>query len=247
MKFSAVLAKAQGAVGNIEQPPGSNRTWMCAEMDRLWWLGFSRQGISWCGTAMDWLLFGMLPSSMFSVQYGAQTLHRLGLWSPTPQPGALCIQTYLPSRIPSHIGWVAEVVGGGRVITYEGNTTEDGKPGSQDNGGGFWRKSRGPASILGYGLLAYDKEDADMTPTVIPAAATPDAQGRWPFYILTDSSGHWQVVGKNGAKINWPTGTISDAVDLPSGLVAPPTGMVEHAGFVVVVAEDGGTFSYPMA
>lgn len=243
MKFSEVLATAQSVVGPIEQPPFSNRTWMARETDKRWWLGFSRDGQKWCGTAMDWLLQPILPCSMFSVQYGAQQLHRLGLWTTTPTPGALCIQTYELSRVPSHIGWVWKVLANGNVITYEGNTTE-GLAGPQDDGGGFYQRERSTSSILGYGRLLYDSEDEAMTPTVIPAAAHADAQGRFPFYMLTNRSGHWQVVGENGAQIDW--GGVHPIVDLPTGMVAPPTGMAEHEGFVVVVAEDGGTFSYPM-
>lgn len=85
----------------------------------------------------------------------------------------------------------------------------------------------------------------DMLPCVIPVNATADSLGRFDFYRLVDKgSGHWAVRGYNGAKIR-DAGGLLDEVALPA-LNAPPVGMAEHAGFVVVVAEDGGTFAYEM-
>lgn len=87
----------------------------------------------------------------------------------------------------------------------------------------------------------------DMLPCVIPVTATPDSTGRFDFYRLIDKgSGRWTVKGYNGAKIV-DAGGILDEVALPYPLQAPPVGMAEHGGYVIVVAEDGGTFAYQMA
>lgn len=91
-------------------------------------------------------------------------------------------------------------------------------------------------------------EDDDMMPCVIPAAAEPDGDGRFPFYRLDRVGTSWRVRGYNGAAFQPGPGSVSPTeVALPAGLVAPPVGMAEHARFIVVVAEDGGTFAYAMS
>lgn len=102
-------------------------------------------------------------------------------------------------------------------------------------------------ALLGVGAAGNPPAmEDDMLPCVIPSSATPDTSGRFDFYRLTDKGGgRWTVKGYNGAKIRDVGGDL-DEVALPFPLQAPPVGMAEHQGFVVVVAEDGGTFAYQM-
>jgi hypothetical protein len=78
-----------------------------------------------------------------------------GQWSSTPTVGALVFYDW-PDRLGriQHVG-IVEAVGPNSITTIEANTSS-GVAGSQDNGGGVWRRTRSRnASIVGYGLPSY--------------------------------------------------------------------------------------------
>lgn len=86
----------------------------------------------------------------------ANWFRQRGQWSDTPTVGALVFYDW-PSdsrnRI-QHVG-IVESIGPNTIQTIEANTSS-GVAGSQDNGGGVWRRTRPRnGSIVGYGLPAY--------------------------------------------------------------------------------------------
>jgi peptidoglycan hydrolase-like protein with peptidoglycan-binding domain len=73
-----------------------------------------------------------------------------------------------------HVGWILKDNGDGTCITIEGNTTADGKKGSQSNGGECVKKVRAygpnkkglPVFIAGYGKVDYPDAEAVSVKTL---------------------------------------------------------------------------------
>lgn len=153
------IVKAESYLGVVENPPRSNRTTLQAECDRVWWLGFSRQGIAWCGTAVDlWVGRDLLPGSCFSTPNGAAAFKRIGAFDGNAEVGAVCFMTFLSNRGISHVGLVEGVNADGSVVNIEGNTSING---SQDNGGAVLHRHRYRNSIVGFGHVNYAQEDEE--------------------------------------------------------------------------------------
>ena len=146
------LEIARGELGNTENPAGSNRTKYGA------WYGWNGQ--PWCMMFVQWCF----------AQAGRPLPHRtascgdLLSWYRKYQPE--CIVTApRPRDIVIYTFWhtgILESAAASAVTAIEGNTSP-GEAGSQDNGGGVYRRTRSKALVKAY-IRPFDKyeEDDDM-------------------------------------------------------------------------------------
>lgn len=162
-----LLTVATGELGYTESPPDSNRTKYWAA-ERPGW-----QGSAWCGAFVQWCLrkAGMpLPlDNPYFVPYVEIWAKANGKWHDKPQPGDLVIFG-IPGayHTAQHIGILEKVREDGFLQVIEGNASP-GISGSQNNGGGVYRRLRGPGWIRGFVRLDYD------APARPPASTTPGA------------------------------------------------------------------------
>ncbi len=146
-----VLNIACGQLGVTESPAGSNRTKYGK------WMGLDGQ--PWCMSFVQWCFH----------QAGTPLPHRTGSCSALlnwyqknrpecvvkdPQPGDIAIFTF------GHTGIVERALPGS-VMCIEGNTSH-GQSGSQDNGGGVYRRQRNLALVRAF-IRPFPKKEDIMT------------------------------------------------------------------------------------
>jgi peptidoglycan hydrolase-like protein with peptidoglycan-binding domain len=132
--------------------------------------------LPWCGSFVNWsaMTAGIkIPNTVYTPA-GVQGFKNLKQWVPVkgnkPQAGWVVFFDFPGGRDIDHVGWILKDNGDGTCITIEGNTTADGKKGSQSNGGECVKKLRAyatnkkglPVFIAGYGSVNYP--DADVVP-----------------------------------------------------------------------------------
>ena len=162
-----VLNIACGQLGVTESPAGSNRTKYGK------WMGLDGQ--PWCMSFVQWCFH----------QAGTPLPHKTGSCSALlnwyqknrpecvvkdPQPGDIAIFTF------GHTGIVERALPGS-VMCIEGNTSH-GQSGSQDNGGGVYRRQRNLALVRAF-IRPFPKKEDIMTGKEIYDALT-DYLGRQP-------------------------------------------------------------------
>ena len=98
--------------------------------------------LPWCGSFVMWCANEAGYKSMPNVVYtpaGVAGFQGKGLWSNAatakPMPGDIIFFDFPGGDKTDHVGVVIKDNGDGTVTTIEGNTTADGKAGSQSNGG----------------------------------------------------------------------------------------------------------------
>jgi hypothetical protein len=148
-----ILAEATKELGYTEATPGSNRTKFAAEAAHA-------NGQPWCATfvvAMARRVGVKLPSESAytpTMANAFKPLQRL------PQVGDLAFFNFPgdgKNRI-QHVGIVESVdFLRAQVTCIEGNTSA-GTTGSQDNGGGVYRRTRPFSHVVGFGRPSYPKE-----------------------------------------------------------------------------------------
>lgn len=135
--------------------------------------------LPWCGSFVNWSAnqAGVKVPNTVYTPAGVAAFKKMGKWLPVkgnkPKPGYVVYFDFPGGRDIDHVGWVLKDNGDGTCICIEGNTSADGKKGSQSNGGECARKLRAygpnkkglPVFIAGYGVVDYP--DADS-----PAAST---------------------------------------------------------------------------
>ena len=146
-----VLNNACGQLGVTESPAGSNRTKYGK------WMGLDGQ--PWCMSFVQWCFH----------QAGTPLPHKTGSCSALlnwykanrpecvvkdPQPGDIAIFTF------GHTGIVERALPGS-VMCIEGNTSP-GQSGSQDNGGGVYRRQRNLALVRAF-IRPFPKKEDIMT------------------------------------------------------------------------------------
>lgn len=147
---------ARGDVGYRESPPGSNRTKFAEMAGHL-------NGQPWCAT---WVVsvarraHVQLPSESAYTPSMANAFRAAGLWDRTPHPNDIAFFDFPDSttRI-QHVG-IVESSSDHYVTCIEGNTSQ-GTTGSQDNGGGVYRRTRPLAQVVGFGHLTPQHDDVD--------------------------------------------------------------------------------------
>ena len=141
------LDAARGELGNTESPAGSNRT----KYGR--WMGLDGQ--PWCMSFVQWCYAQAGHPLPFRTGSCSALLNWYKANHPecvvtTPQPGDVIIYNF------GHAG-IVESVSGGKITAIEGNTSP-GDSGSQDNGGGVFRRTRSMSLVRAY-IRPIKKED----------------------------------------------------------------------------------------
>ncbi len=130
-------------------------------------------GQFWCGYFVDWVAKQVnlkIPSCVYTPS-GVAGFQGKGLWwniaTKKPEYGDIVFFDFPGGEKVDHVGIVIEVKDDGTVITVEGNTTADGKTGSQSNGGEVAKKVRAykannkrklPVYIVGFGRPKWSKK-----------------------------------------------------------------------------------------
>ena len=134
----------------------------------------------WCGSFVMWCAneAGVKVPNTVYTPGGAAAFKKSGQWIDgdvaDPEPGDIAYFDFPSDGVDriSHVGIVIEDNGDGTVWCIEGNTTGDGKKGSQRNGGECCKKLRAfkknkkgvMISIVGFGRPKF-KGSTDSTPT----------------------------------------------------------------------------------
>jgi hypothetical protein len=163
---TAFLNAARSELGYTESPSGSNRTKFAAEAGHA-------NGQPWCATFLVAIArrVGLrLPSESAYTPAMANGFRSAGRWHSSPAPGDLAFFDFpgdSKARI-QHVG-IVESSTATTVTSIEGNTAP-GTAGSQDNGGGVWRRTRPRSHVVGYGRPDFTVQEDDMAITDIEKA-----------------------------------------------------------------------------
>ena len=155
-----LLEVAKSQIGYIEGPKDN-------ETKYGKWSGANFQ--PWCGSYVNWCAdqAGVkIPRTVYTPA-GAEAFKKKGQWIDAqladPEPGDIAYFNFPGVTGICHVGIVAVDNEDGTVICYEGNTTGDGRRGSQRNGGEAAKKLRAykknnkgvMVSIVGFGRPKY--------------------------------------------------------------------------------------------
>lgn len=154
------LRVAAAEIGTVESPAGSN----CQKYSSA----LGRPCEPWCADFQVWVArtAGVkLPSESAYTPTMAQGFKSLARWYTSPIPGDLAFFNF-GSGIIRHVG-IVESVSPSAVVTIEGNTSS-GDAGSQDNGGGVYRRTRGRSLIVGFGRPNYAAPVIEVKPMFSP-------------------------------------------------------------------------------
>ncbi len=146
-------------VGTKEKPANSNKVKYN-----------NNNGQFWCGYFVDWCAKQvklLIPSCVYTPA-GVAGFQGKGLWvnaaTAKPKHGFIAFFDFPGGEKIDHVGIVISDNGDGTVTTVEGNTTADGKTGSQSNGGEVAIKIRAykannkrklPVYIVGFGTPKF--------------------------------------------------------------------------------------------
>ena len=196
---SGLLAIARGELGAVESPAGSNRTKYGK------WIGLDGQ--PWCMSFVQWCC----------AQAGEPLPYRTGSCSallnwyrknrpeqivPDPRPGDIIIYNF------GHTG-ILESADAGTVTAIEGNTST-GEAGSQNNGGGVYRRTRRKTLVTAYIRLFEEdtmtgKEIYDALQSYLAQQSVPEwAQAEFQEAValgITDGSGPMELIPRYQAAI----------------------------------------------
>lgn len=169
---SQLVAAARSEIGYLENPPGSNKTKFAKEAGHP-------NGAAWCLTAVVALLKrckirvsrGVLETAYTPT--AAYAFERDGRWiEPIDiEPGDIVFFDFPDAKDRvQHVGIATEPVRrsilrlGRRVVVCAEGNTSSGNRGSQDNGGGFFERTRPLAHAVGAGRPYFTDPEDDMTP-----------------------------------------------------------------------------------
>ena len=148
---------AQEEVGTKEEPANSNKV-----------IYNNNNGQFWCGYFVMWVAkqVGLKIPNCVYTPAGVEGFKGKGLWvnaeTAKPKPGFISFYDFPGGAKTDHVGIVIKDNGDGTVTCVEGNTTADGKAGSQSNGGEVCVKIR-----------AYKKDNKRKLPVYISGFGTP--------------------------------------------------------------------------
>ena len=155
-----LIALLKTEVGTKENPANSNKVKYN-----------NNNGQFWCGYFIDWTAkqVGLkIPSCVYTPS-GVAKFQGTGAWlnanTTKIVPGLVAFFNFPGGDVKvDHVGWVIKDNGDGTVTCIEGNTTADGKKGSQSNGGEVCIKIRAyradnkrklPVYIIGFGVPKF--------------------------------------------------------------------------------------------
>lgn len=170
---TAVIDIARREVGVVEDPPRTNRTKYGA------WYGMN--GVAWCAIFQSYVFTAAgLPLRITTDKgfsycpFGMRWFRDMGLWTGTGRgrfyPGDLAFFQFDSDPETDHVGLIIETRQSS-VITIEGNTSASNR-GSQNNGGGVYKRERALSLILGVGRPQYSSPPP-------PAPKQPPWPGRY--------------------------------------------------------------------
>lgn len=149
-----VLKLAREQLGTTESPPGTNRT--------KYGKAYGLDGYAWCAMFVWWVLtkadIEIIKSAYTPTMADWFGDDKRGFTKDSKaEPGDVVFFNFPDSldRI-QHVGFVVENTGSG-LVTIEGNTSA-GASGSQDNGGGVFRRERGYGEAVYFGRPDYGVE-----------------------------------------------------------------------------------------
>jgi hypothetical protein len=136
--------------------------------------------LPWCGSFVMWTAnqAGIKVPNVVYTPAGVAAFKSKNKWVPVkgnkPQAGWVVFFDFPGGRDIDHVGWVYKDNGDGTAICIEGNTSPDGKKGSQSNGGEAALKLRAygpnkkglPVFIAGYGVVDYPDADSPAVKTL---------------------------------------------------------------------------------
>lgn len=152
MTAQQVIKIAAEEIGYTESPANSNRTKYGS------WYGMDGQ--PWCMMFVQWCF----TQAGVPLPYRTASCSALERWyrqnnpeavHASPAPGDVAIYNF------GHTGIVERVEADGRITAIEGNTSPS-EAGSQNNGGGVYRKTRNTGSVTAFLRPDYESEEDDM-------------------------------------------------------------------------------------
>ena len=124
----------------------------------------------WCGSFVNWTAAQAgvkVPNTVYTPA-GVAAFKKMKKWLPVsatakPQPGWVTYFDFPGGADIDHVGWMIKDNGDGTCICIEGNTSAEGKKGSQANGGEVSVRTRAYAknkkglliTIAGWGIVDY--------------------------------------------------------------------------------------------
>ncbi len=145
-RVDTLMNVARSQLG-VHEIGGSNRG---PQVERYIHAGHGVPGESWCGDFTDWCVLEAHIPLLHTFRYvpGAEAWAKhQGRWHLNPAIGRACIMDF-DGGVSDHVGLV-ESIHDGYIINIEGNTSS-GTAGSQDNGGGVYRRVRPHSLVRGY-------------------------------------------------------------------------------------------------
>lgn len=186
-----VATTAAKYIGTKETPAGSNRTKFWEKYYPAW------QGSPWCGAFVHYVLAELgvagKPSDITRIFYTPAIVadaRSLGWWRDDSslsqaKPGDLVLFDFDGTGNAKHVGFIEKMVGNGVVQTIEGNTSP-GVAGSQNDGGGVYRRWRDTKTVMGYvdmGAVLLERAPSK--------APSPSSGGRDWSRVLLKTHGQW--------------------------------------------------------
>ena len=152
MTANELIQIAAGEIGYTESPKNTNRTKYGK------WFGFD--GEPWCMMFVEWCFDKVGCPLPYKTASCSDLLNWYERNRPesifyTPKPGDVVIYNF------GHTG-IVERVSGNTITAIEGNTSADNK-GSQDNGGGVYRRKRSKSLVTATIRPGYTEEEEEMT------------------------------------------------------------------------------------
>lgn len=156
-KALQIIEIAKKELGTTETPINTNK--------QKYGAYFGQNGVPWCALFCSWCIVQVgLKLPRINIAYCPdwvnwfKKMNRYFDKSTIPQVGDLVFFAFSKKGIENgwteHIGIVEKVNPNGSIVTLEGNTA-NGLEGSQNNGGGVYRRTRSKPFITGYGRPFY--------------------------------------------------------------------------------------------
>lgn len=135
--------------------------------------------LPWCGSFIMWTAnqAGVKVPNTVYTPAGVAAFKKMKKWMPAsanakPQPGWVTYFDFPGGSDIDHVGWMIKDNGDGTCVCIEGNTSAEGRKGSQANGGEVAVRTRAYAknkkgllvTIAGWGIVDYP----DASPAVKP-------------------------------------------------------------------------------
>lgn len=188
----ALLGSANSYIGTVENPPNSNKNPFAAIVGHA-------NGQPWCATFCEAIakIVGLtIPTNSAYTPRVADDFKLARQWATDAgKPGDFALFDFPDKeRGIQHIGIVESVLPG-FVITIEGNTSS-GLAGSQDNGGGVYRRTRPRSFVVGFGRPNFDTPIPEVSFAVNPQYNPP--LPRFVSWLNYKGGGGWGMGADGG-------------------------------------------------